>query len=236
MAAPVWGDGCWRVTHGPRRGAGGAVYVRWGGGQLFFAATAACSTYLVRFDSLVAELRSTCHSSKINDVVFPVTPRPVPHTPGPHVCPPPPQPTRLSPPLSRFRRAGRGPAAIRQFVWKGAGYSPRRCRFSLPRGAPSSVAPVLARVWHTRVAAVGNRNIQSLLVCRGHTHSAYGNRNIQSVLAARVPAAHECRPRGLGPLLAGRAAPACRPSRGGAARESRGRRAARSSRRRLLRH
>ena len=42
------------------------------GRQLFFAATAACATYLVRWDSLAAELRSTCHSAKIHDVVFPV--------------------------------------------------------------------------------------------------------------------------------------------------------------------
>jgi hypothetical protein len=50
----------------------------WAGEQLFFAATAACSTYLVRFDTLAAELRSTCHSSKIHDVVFPVPPPPPP--------------------------------------------------------------------------------------------------------------------------------------------------------------
>ena len=42
--------------------------------QLFFAATAACATYLVRWDSLAAELRSTCHSARIHDVVFPVPP------------------------------------------------------------------------------------------------------------------------------------------------------------------
>jgi WD40 repeat protein len=40
-------------------------------GQLFFAATVECSTYVVRYEGLVAELRSTCHNSKINDVVRP---------------------------------------------------------------------------------------------------------------------------------------------------------------------
>ena len=64
----VWGGGCeaaWARCDRVTVWAGRA-------GQLFFAATAACSTYLVRFDTLAAELRSTCHSSKIHDIVFPV--------------------------------------------------------------------------------------------------------------------------------------------------------------------
>ena len=40
-------------------------------GQLFFCATSLCSTYVVKFDGLVAELRSTCHNTKIHDVVYP---------------------------------------------------------------------------------------------------------------------------------------------------------------------
>jgi len=40
-------------------------------GQIFFVATSQCSTYVVKYDGLVAELRSTCHSTKIHDVCYP---------------------------------------------------------------------------------------------------------------------------------------------------------------------
>ncbi|EKX37892.1 hypothetical protein GUITHDRAFT_160084, partial [Guillardia theta CCMP2712] len=39
--------------------------------QLFFVATSLCSTFVVKYEGLQAELRSTCHSSKIHDVVYP---------------------------------------------------------------------------------------------------------------------------------------------------------------------
>mmetsp|Transcript_42589 Transcript_42589/g.99981 ORF Transcript_42589/g.99981 Transcript_42589/m.99981 type:complete len:612 (+) Transcript_42589:132-1967(+) len=40
-------------------------------GQLFFAATSQCSTFVVKYEGLATELRSTCHSTKIHDVVYP---------------------------------------------------------------------------------------------------------------------------------------------------------------------
>jgi len=40
--------------------------------QLFFVSTSLCSTYVVKYEGLQAELRSTCHNSKIHDVTYPV--------------------------------------------------------------------------------------------------------------------------------------------------------------------
>jgi WD40 repeat protein len=40
-------------------------------GQLFFVSTSQCSTYVVKYEGLQAELRSTCHSTRIHDVVYP---------------------------------------------------------------------------------------------------------------------------------------------------------------------
>jgi WD40 repeat protein len=40
--------------------------------QLFFVATSLCSTYVVKYEGLQAELRSTCHNTKIHDVAYPI--------------------------------------------------------------------------------------------------------------------------------------------------------------------
>jgi len=40
-------------------------------GEFFFLGTEQCNMYLVQYDNLVAELKSTCHSDEINDIAYP---------------------------------------------------------------------------------------------------------------------------------------------------------------------